>query len=123
VLHLILILLFAVAAGFVEYGLLEKILTHPASGPPADGALLQLSLWAALPLVVCVLVGLFAMRVGTLRRNILVPLIVACAVGPLFALVALRQYGHATPGILFLGFVVQVLFVLTAAVRTYRYAA
>jgi hypothetical protein len=122
VLHLILILLFAVAAGVVEYSLIENILTHPAGGPPADGALLQLSLWAALPFVVCVLVALRAMRVGSLRGNILARLIVACAVGPLFALVALRQYSDSTPGILFLGFVVQLLFVLTAAVRTYRHA-
>ena len=122
-LQLSIVCLFAVVAAVVEYGLLEKILTHPAGPPLAEGVLLQLSLWAALPLCVCVLVAVFATRVDALRVKILVPLIVACAVGPLFALVSLRQYSHASDGFLFLGWVVQVLFVLTAAVRTYRHAA
>lgn len=120
---MVLILALAVAAGVIEYGLLESILTHPAGGPPADGALVQLSFWAALPLVICVLVSLFALRVGALRRNVLVPLVVACVVGPVFAVIALRQYSHATAGILLIGFVVQVFFVARAAVRTYRHAA
>lgn len=101
-------LLALVGAGAAEALLLERILNHPAGGSAvAEGALASMLVWASVPLL-----GGAALVVLRVQRGHQVPwgvVAVVCIVGPLLCFIALRQYSHATPGLLQLGLLVQCL--------------
>ena len=107
----LLALLCLVGVGAVEALMLSRIVNHPAGGyASGEDTLVSMLMWASVPLL-----GAAALVVVCLLRNSRVPLrplVIVCVVGPLLSLIALRQYGHATPGFLFLGFIAQCLAVV-----------
>ena len=94
------------ATGAAELALLSKIAAHPAGTGDATGEVFNFFVtWAALPLVACLFAGVLLVR-----RGRVVPLAgysVALGLGVLFAVIALAQYGHATPGFLLLALISQ----------------
>src|SRR5690606_34463773 len=93
----ILLLAVLILAGALEVILLRRIVLHPASGWARAEEVLPFFLAAAS-----------------------VPLLWTCVLGPLFAYLALAQYGHATPGLLLAGLVAQSVALFVASMRFFR---
>jgi uncharacterized membrane protein len=108
-------LIFAICLlGFIaEAFLLNAIISHPASSQTnSDGnVLFNFLTIAALPYLFFVVLGI--LKNNTYQQN--GKLITACyltIVGVVLCLLALRQYGHTTPGFLFFGYVWQWLIIV-----------
>jgi O-antigen/teichoic acid export membrane protein len=115
-------LIFAICLlGFiVEAFLLNAIVTHPASSQSnSDGnVLFKFLTIAALPYLFFVAPSILKNNIDKQNRK----LFSACyltILGVVFGLLALRQYGHATPGFLFFGYVWQWLIIVWYLYKRY----
>jgi uncharacterized membrane protein len=117
---LVLLAMIATTAA-VELTLLSKIAAHPAGGGDETGSIFRFfALWGSVPLVACLVAAVFLARSGRMlpmRRYAVV-----FGLGIVLVLVALAQYGHATPGFLLLALVGQLGLLATATWRAWRNA-
>jgi hypothetical protein len=104
----VLLLIFLIFVFGCEVFLLKSIFTHPAGAAVEDGVLVKYSVVAMMPFL-GMYVCMFNKRFGFYDLRYLIGF---CVVGLMFFEMALRQYGHATPGLLFLGYVGQWIFLL-----------
>ncbi len=116
----ILLLAVLILAGALEVILLRRIVLHPASGWARAEEVLPFFLAAAsVPLTWGVLLLLGASMARSVP-SVAAPLLWTCVLGPLFAYLALAQYGHATPGLLLAGLVAQSVALFVASMRFFR---
>jgi hypothetical protein len=105
-------------AAVLEVLLLRLVAFHPAGGSGNPSAALQYLLsWAALPILAATVTAIVASRKVPQEHFPFMPLMFVCAAGPFFSVIALQQYGHATPGFLALGFIAQCSGIILAIKR------
>ena len=119
--RIILVLLAVALAAVLEVLVLRLIAFHPAGGSGNPSAALQYLLsWAALPLLAAAITAVVVSRKVPLERFPFMPFMFVCAAGPFFSVIALKQYGHTTPGFLALGFIAQCSGIFLAIKRARR---
>lgn len=107
--------------GFIaEAFLLNAILTHPASTQtnPDSSIFINFLAIAAVPYLVLVIFYVLKNNIDQQNRK----LVTACyfiLVGVVSCLLALRQYGHTTPGFLFFGYFWQWLIIVWYLYKRY----
>ncbi|WP_427912854.1 hypothetical protein ACPWT1_19850 [Ramlibacter sp. MMS24-I3-19] len=109
------------AAAAIESIVLGRIAVHPAGGGDETGNVFRFFVsWASLPLATCLGAAVLLARFG--RVVPVARYAVALGLGVLLVVVALAQYGHATPGFLMLALVGQFGLVVAASWRAWRSA-
>ena len=114
------VLLFAsiAVAAILEVILLRRIVFHQAGGWATPGdTFLTLLAWAAVPLVAAGVVTAIALLSRRPLARVTRSVLVAAIAGPVLGYIALAQYSHSTPGFMMLGFAVQCIAVLVAAIK------
>lgn len=109
--------------GFIaEAFLFNAILTHPASTQTTSESNIFLNslALAALPYLFFIAICILKNNINQLSRKLLT-VCYLIIVGLIFCLLALRQYGHATPGFLFFGYVWQWLIIVWYLYKIYIY--
>lgn len=110
-------------AGFalsIEMYLLREILLHPAG----RGEMASMLLWKFLAIAAIPYIIFFALCVTAKKRLGKYPtqfyMFILSILGVISCFLALRQYSHATPGFLMVGYVSQWLVILTCVYSRYK---
>jgi hypothetical protein len=113
-------LILAFVAFSLEVFFLHAILFHPAAGRDVSASLvMEFLVFASLPFIaslVIYIVGTSSYWAGFLQND----LVVISIIGVVFCFIALRQYSHATPGLLMLGYAIQWIMVIRQAFVVFR---
>jgi hypothetical protein len=97
----------ALISSAVELTFLHAIFTHPAGGP--DGSS-NFTRWAYYAVALIPYASIIAWAIGapcSVKRKWFYRSVIVGLIGIALALIALRQYGHATPVLLLLGYIAQ----------------